>query len=43
MSDLDKVMALIVDDEVIELTQRLVRIPSITGKEGNEIRDFMSF
>ena len=42
MSDLDKVMALIDDDEVIELTQRLVRIPSISGEEGNEIRDFMT-
>jgi len=42
MSDLDKILALIDCDEVIELTQRLVRIPSISGEEGNEIRDFMT-
>ena len=42
MSDLDKILELIDDDEVIDLTQRLVRIPSISGEEGNEIRDFIT-
>lgn len=42
MNEIEKILEMIDANETIELTQKLVRIPSITGQEGKALSTFMA-
>ena len=42
MNEIDKIPEMIDANETVELTQELVRIPSITGQEGKAMSNFMA-
>ena len=42
MNEIEKIPEMIDANETVELTQKLVKIPSITGQEGKALSTFMA-